>query len=241
MTDTTTLAALETRLAKLERRNRLLVVTLAAASAIGIFTAAKTASQSASFSEVRADRFVLLDQTGKEVGVWSTSNGKSPSLAMGSSDLKRIELYENVNENANGREVFGNLTLRGSQGQEIFVNTTIVGPHIELHGRKIDRPKRSLARISSDTNGQIQLSNSLGSFLWLSSSEDSRNPAIGYSWRNRKPWQWSFTMYDVTFNGAKLNLNDRDGKPILVLPDQFSSKSVYSPPQKRFPLFGPRR
>jgi hypothetical protein len=233
MTNTDTFIAIEARLAKLERRNRLLVVCLTAVIGIAVFTAAKAPLEIVTASEVRANRFVLLDQGGKEVGVWNTPNGKTPTLAMGSSDLKRIELFEN--------EGFGNLFLRGSKEQEILVNTGVSGPSIALYGRNEQRTKRSLARISSDTNGQIELRNYLRTTLRLSSSEHASTPAIEFLWRDLTPARWAFTMYDVTLNGARLNLNNREGKPILVLPEQFSSKAVLSPQKKPFNLFGPRR
>lgn len=233
MTATATLAALESRLAKLERRNRLLTACLAAALAIGVFTAAKTASQPGSFSEVRAYRLVLLDQAGREVGLWTTSETGHPSLAMGAGKLDRIELYE--------RDGHGQFHLRGSREQELQVFTTTVGPSVNLYGRDFERTKRSLASIRSDTNGIIELKNSLGTKLYLSSSESPRTPAIGFTWRDKKPWLWAFTMDDASFNGVKLNLNKPDGTPILVLPGQFSAKSPVQPHQKRLPLFGPRR
>lgn len=233
MNDKNSLAVLESRLVKLERRNRLLTTCLAAVLAIGVFTAAKTVSQPGSFSEARANRFVLIDYAGREVGVWTTSETGHPSLTMGAGKLDRIELYE--------RDGHGQFHLRGSKEQELQAFTSTSGPSVNLYGRDLERTKRSLASIRSDTNGIIELKNSLGTRLYLSSSESPRTPAIGFSWRDKRPWLWTFTMYDASFNGVKLNLNKPDGTPILVLPEQFSSKSVFQPRQKRFPLFGPRR
>lgn len=226
MTDTTTLAALESRLAKLERRNRLLTACLAAALAIGVFTAAKTASQPGSFSEVRANRFMLLDEKGRQVGEWAATNGY-PELVM------RTDLYGS--KLRLGEDKDGNyLRMHHKSGSDYQLATSATGTGFSMGGPAgtgsyaslVTYRQRSGFSMTAPNRAQIQVS-----------------PG-DYPIESIKPGglekDWYFTRGSLNLNGMNLYLRRADGSLIQTLPERRASLSAESA-EKRFPLFGPRR
>ena len=80
------LADVERRLRRVERQNRVLVVLLCAALALGSITASNAQQTILSAYEVRAHRFTLLDPNGGVADDWYTysNRGAGTSNASGS-------------------------------------------------------------------------------------------------------------------------------------------------------------
>jgi hypothetical protein len=227
MTDTTTLAALESRIAKLERRNRLLTTSLAAALAIGVFTAAKTASQPGSFSEVKANKLILLDDRGREVGTWGTDAGGYPYF-----ELRRSP-YSNFLKLVD-RENGPYLVIRNTNGGKTSLDAHSNGSSLSLQG-----PPGTASGISLSANSNPSISTTHPNRAKVTISPGVGFPLTSYkTGGNQNDWQ--FTDGSLWLNGMGIRLNNANGDPIQVLP-QHPLPQTTKAPKNRFPLFGPRR
>lgn len=227
MTDTATVAALESRLTKLERRNRLLTTCLAAAAAIGIFTAAKTASQSASFSEVRANKLVLLDDRGREVGTWGTDAAGYPYF-----ELRRTPYSNSLK--LMDRESGPYVSFRSSGGGKITLAASPTGSSVQIAGRPGDTGSVSIQANSQNAGLTARRQNRAQIRV---SAGDNPIESIKPGGTER---DWYFTRGSLNLNGLNLYLRNTNGDPIQVLPQRPLPQTTQAP-QKRFPLFGPRR
>jgi hypothetical protein len=74
-----TLAGMEARLGKVERQNRVLAAVLCIALAVGSIAVSNAQPSVLSASEVRSQRFTLLDDGGRAVDNWYTEPGGVPA------------------------------------------------------------------------------------------------------------------------------------------------------------------
>jgi hypothetical protein len=77
--DDTTLARIESRLARVERHNRILIVLLCAMAAVASIAATHAAPKVVVADEVRAHRFTLLDPRGGVADDWYASDPSAPN------------------------------------------------------------------------------------------------------------------------------------------------------------------
>ena len=76
--NSTTLAQLETRLQRLERQNRMLIVLLCIAGGLALLGATKEGGGIGNVitaGEVRTQRLALIDETGRVVHSWTVHGG----------------------------------------------------------------------------------------------------------------------------------------------------------------------
>ena len=208
MNPAATLDAFEARLNKLERRNRILVACLAASVGIGIFTAAKTPSEPLIVSEIRTQRFVLLDSNGREVGRWETDDDGYPGISM---TRGRFEPHFELTEGPRGWRFDLNSYKDGRMYCQVFPE----GSSLKLKGKDDELDGQSELSLSA-------LRHSSASFIAPNRARIAISPSGPWPIYSMKPGDndkdWYFTRGSLNFNGLKLHLNDANGDPIQTLP-----------------------
>ena len=198
---------LEARLRKLEKQNRLLTTSLLLGVLLVACTSAMIVKQGSLFSsEVRANRFVLIDSNDKEIGFWETSKGL-PRFVFGSNaSSPAVYLVENTKDAAlilrspnssqasiTSRDEKGSVSLTGGNGVEdgsvnigggVISGMTIVG---SKKGKYVLAPSATEIARYEDTKGKTR-------------------------------FQWTPTT--LFMNGENLIFGDINGKPILTLPNK---------------------
>jgi hypothetical protein len=201
MNEPAAFAALESRLRKLERQNRLLLACLMA----GIVVAACTSATLSAPTEMRSQRFVLVDSGGKEVGWWEADPAGFPRFSQGTNrNLPAIQM---------------------AQLKE--------GPHVALHANNsnshwiIEKGEVKLllnGEINSQGHSSVSLRAGKASGIAIASPAQGRLDVEPQRLSFRKPkasLPWVGLNGDnnsLELNGVKLKLNDPAGKPIQELP-----------------------
>jgi hypothetical protein len=97
----TDVASLETRVHRLERQSRLLVIVLGLLAAAIVGTILKDRERTSSAKEVKSRNFVLLDAQGKVRGTWGLENGEVVLSFGESPQFSRVI----ISTTANGAEI----------------------------------------------------------------------------------------------------------------------------------------
>lgn len=208
-----TLSSLETRLRKLEKQNRLLTTSLLLGVLLVACTSAMITRQPLlSTSEIRANRFVLVDSKDREIGTWTSEDGYA-SLTF-DRDQRRRGGYGRaalrLQENREGAELTltsnssdqASLTVKDRQEASLQLyrhHPSGCGDHVLL----LAAPTPTV-QITAENKARLSLSTGTSQVLKYRDSMDQL--------------RLSLLEDSVNLKDSRLNFLDRSDKPLLTLP-----------------------
>ena len=202
MSNTNDIQQLEIRIVRLERRNRILLTLCISAAMFVAFTAGKRAPVVVNADEVKAKRFILVDDNDREIAWWKSENGyavlafdhdqfgNAAALRLAESkDSATINLFQNG---------VGRVTL------------------------STDKPHGGWLNLVSQGVGSISLTSNAPAFVMNDAREFKfyLQPGNMYSQGPNGRRIWNFSSSALELFGLGIDLRKADGNLIQHLPNK---------------------